>query len=569
MLAIYCRISKHKEQGRDVSIAVQKKQGIEFAQSLGLEYQVFVDEGLSGADEDISKRPAFVMMLDGIKKKEILEVYCYDQSRIERNNIIWNLFTSLMLEKKCQYYPGGRLLDLDVPENKFFTGVISLANQLYAASTGLKVKAAIYENAKKGKTHGLTAYGYEKGDNGFFKINDEEAKVIKRIYQMSLDGIGTYTIAKILNEEGIPPKFHHFEGQMKRIDKYTKKLTIFNKKDVIWRGNVIHDIIRNTLYKGNRKWNNEEIPVPAILEAEYWQSVNDNLVNNKKNVGKREEYQYLLNGLIYCEECGSEFRGKKRLKGRDRAYKCKGKSKHNITCNSRGINITKVESFIIQHLFISKDLRTYLTKLTVDKGEANNLKSKLYSLKKEYERNVKIEKKAYDRLLDPDFEDDSNIKERLQTVKKIIQEQMKTILLLENKLIEIESNSRIKRIGNTIDGYKLTSGFDDTKILVHSLIKKITIKHEYNESKSGKYFLKIEYKGFDEISLFMTDWQALKWYWLSNYRERAITDEDLADDRDLFQYLTKTEAPTDFVGFESSSSGLMIELDKTELINFN
>lgn len=48
MLAIYCRISKHKEKGKDVSIAVQKKQGIEFAQSLGLEYQIFVDEGISG-----------------------------------------------------------------------------------------------------------------------------------------------------------------------------------------------------------------------------------------------------------------------------------------------------------------------------------------------------------------------------------------------------------------------------------------------------------------------------------------------------------------------------------------
>jgi len=345
--------------------------------------------------------------------------------------------------------------------------------------------------------------------------------------------------------------------------------TIFNKKDVIWRGNVIHDIIKNTLYKGCRKWNNEEMPVPAIIEPEYWQSVNDNLVNNKKNVGKREEYQYLLNGLIYCEECGSEFRGKKRLKSRDRAYKCKGKSKHNLTCNSRGINIAKIKSFIIQHLFNSKDLRTYLTKLTVDKSEADNLKSKLHSLKKEYERNVKIEKKAYDRLLDPDFEDDSNIKERLQAVKKNIQEQGQTILLLENKLIEIESNSRIKRIGNTIDGYKLTSGFDDTKRLVHSLIKKITIKHEYNESKSGKYFIKIEYKGFDEVSLFMTNWQALKWYWLSHYRERAITDEELTDDRDLFQYLTKTEAPIDFVGFVASSSGLMIELEKTELINFN
>ena len=49
MVGIYCRISKHKEEGKDVSIAVQKKYGIEFAKSEGMEFRVFVDEGVSGA----------------------------------------------------------------------------------------------------------------------------------------------------------------------------------------------------------------------------------------------------------------------------------------------------------------------------------------------------------------------------------------------------------------------------------------------------------------------------------------------------------------------------------------
>lgn len=60
---------------------------------------------------------------------------------------------------------------------------------------------------------------------------------------------------------------------------------------------------------------------------------------------------------VFCADCTNEFRGKKRLKGRDSAYKCKGKKTPNIKCNSRGISIAKLETLIIQHPFISKDLQ--------------------------------------------------------------------------------------------------------------------------------------------------------------------------------------------------------------------
>lgn len=570
MIGIYCRISKQKDVGKDVSIPVQKNQGIEFAKSLGMNYKIYVDEGISGGGDDISKRPEFALMLNAIKKQEISIVYCYDQSRIERNNRTWNMFLALMLERQCKYYPGGKFLDLDVPENKFFTGMISLANELYAALTGIKVKAAIAENARKGKTHGLAAYGYEKGEDGHFKLNEAESEVVRRIFKMSLDGLGTYSIAKILNSENIPTKFNQFDGEIKRKDKYTKALTSYSKTDVKWRGNVIHDIIKNTIYKGIRKWNDENVPIPAIFDEDYWQQVNDNLENNKKKVGKREEYQYLLNGIIFCEHCGHEYRGKKRLKGNDNAYKCKGKSKHGITCESRGISLPKIETFIIHHLFISKELEKFLTGLSEEKGELDNLKAKLNKLRKEYERNLLIEKKAYDLLFDPDFAEDSTFKDRLKAIKTKINEQVKSIDLIENKLIAEKSSSRVSRVKNVIGEYKLTSDFTTTKRLIHSLIKTIKIRHEINyELKKGYFYVTIEYRGFDEVSLFMTDWQALKWYWLSHYRARASGDEELSDDKELFKFLTKSDAPADFSGFTTLGSGLIIELNKKELITFD
>lgn len=577
MIGIYCRISKQKEHGRDVSIDVQKKHGIKFAKSMGMEFRVFVDEGISGANENISERPEFALLLNAIKNEEINTVYCYDQSRIERNNRIWNMFLSLMLDKKCKYYPSGNFLDLDVPENQFFTGVMSLANELYAALTGIKVKEAIYENAKKGKTHGLTAYGYTKGENGYFKINEEEAIVVKRIFQMSLNGIGTYTIAKILNNEGVPTRFSQLKGTIKRKDKFTKQITIYEKSNVKWRGNVIHDIIKNPIYKGTRMWNNEKVPVPMMLDEELWQQVNDNLEGNKTKVGKKEEYNYLLNGIIFCGHCDSEYRGKKRLKGRDNAYKCKGKTQHHVDCCSRGINISKLETFIIHHLFNSKDFEIFLENLPKRTAEADNLKAKLVREKKELDKLLGVEKLAYKHLLDPDFEDDETIKTELKATKKRIKEKMQTIELLENKIINSDSDNRVKRIKNIIEQYYFDSGFKETRQLVHSIIKKITIRHEYkSESKGGIFLVKIEYKGFEEIMMFSTDWQALKWHEIGHYRSRAIKKEDLNDDMELYRYLLKSTGntdviPADFYGFETYSgiTSSIIELKNNELILFD
>ena len=56
MVGIYCRISKQKVAGQDVSIETQRNLGIEFAKSEGLPFKTFIDEGISGTGDDLSHR---------------------------------------------------------------------------------------------------------------------------------------------------------------------------------------------------------------------------------------------------------------------------------------------------------------------------------------------------------------------------------------------------------------------------------------------------------------------------------------------------------------------------------
>ena len=78
MIGIYCRISKHKEKGKDVSIETQLQAGIAFAKTEGIEFKSFVDEGISGTKDEIKDRPEFALMLDSIKKGLITKVFCFD-----------------------------------------------------------------------------------------------------------------------------------------------------------------------------------------------------------------------------------------------------------------------------------------------------------------------------------------------------------------------------------------------------------------------------------------------------------------------------------------------------------
>jgi len=456
------------------------------------------------------------------------------------------------------------------------SGKVSLTNELYSSLTSKKVKLSINTNALSGKSHGMSAYGYEKDKEGYVKINSEQAEIVRRIYQLSLSGIGTYTIANTLNEEGVPTKFNSFKGEIEREDKYTGMVTTYKKEEVRWRGNVLRDMIINPIYKGFKQWKGQEIEVPAIIDSELWERVNKNLKLNKKNVGKKEEYNYLLNGIIFCNNCGLEIRGKKRLKGNDNAYKCKGKRYPHASCeDSRGISIPKLETFIIKHLFGSKDLKRYLSNIVVNADEVDSLNKQLARKQSQLQAIEKRISRSYDLLLDPDFKDIAKIKEEYKLLLKSKEDITASIELVENKIHERTLNNRKKKVNNLIDGYSTSANFSEIKKLVHSLIERITIQH--NKEKKGGYFvIGIKYNGFDETSIFSTDWQANKWLWINRKRVGAVNDEDLKEDMELIKdlygyYKIEGEINPKLLqkGLVSHSKHSIIHLNNDELVLFD
>lgn len=537
MVAIYCRISGKKAEGRDVSIEDQEAQGIAFANRLGMPYRIYKDVGISGAKNEIEKRPMFAEMFEDMEKGNVSSVFAIDQSRIERSSRVWQLFVYAVTTNDCKYYEGGDLVDLEDPQTIFITGVISLANELYAAITGQKVKSANRRNALKGKGHGEPPYGYKKDKEGFLVIDEEFAPYVRQIFQWSLNGVGTYTIANKLNDSGVPTKSALYGNRsIVRKDKYTGREVHYPRKNVKWRGNVVHGMLTNPVYKGERHYADVVATIDGIVTKDMWNLVNKNLEKNKKKVGPKTKFNYLLNGIVFCAECGSEYRGKIKASGRNTTYYCKGKSQGKSCGSRRGLNIPKLDSFILNHLFESEELHHKLSNLKKDSDKEEKLKEEIDHLlgkKEEINESVKhFRSLMSDYRIRDDFRDDYiGVKQKLEEITDEI----------KNKETELTMQSQVQRkarIDKIFGEFDYTLNFDQIKKSVHTIVESIHVQH-LPEQKN--FLIQLNYRGFDRKSVFATDHSQMRWINMSHHELVPLTDEDIRDQDDLVDYFAVTQ----------------------------
>jgi len=354
MLGIYARISREKEDNKDRSINDQIKLGKEYAKEHKLKYELYIDEGFSGT-LDIQERPSLEKLVLDVFANKITRVFAYDQSRLERNNIVWTKLYSFFTEKKVKlhFHTSGDF-DFASDNNYLLSNITSIINNYYTRVTSNKIKSVLKRNAREGRAHAIPPYGYSKDENGFLIIDEKESIIIKRIFKMSLSGIGIESIANKFNDECILTAYNKIgEGTYQVKDKFTGKIKNLKKKDSKWRGNTILSIIKNPIYKGILVRSNEEFNHPslAIFDEHYWEKVNKNLKKNKNNSGKKVNHKYLLRGLIRCGRCQRNYAGRSRVSKKDHYYQCTSKRYKGESCGNRSINIDKIEGIIWGRFF--------------------------------------------------------------------------------------------------------------------------------------------------------------------------------------------------------------------------
>ncbi|PZR18929.1 MAG: hypothetical protein DI539_15805 [Flavobacterium psychrophilum] len=471
MIGIYCRISRIKD-GNDLSIADQQMKGIELASKLGVTYHVYIDEGLSGASDKIEDRPAFQEFIADVSAGKLKYVYAYDQSRFERNPQIRFVLLDLFKKHKVKYFThmDGEV-DLHDPQAEFFGDLLSVINKYHVTITKIKVKSALTMRAKEGKGKGTLPFGYMMDDKGYIVINEDEAFHVRRAYDLSLKGVGCNAICNMFNEEGINTV-------------YTRKAKEKGNAEAFkWSPSSVRNMITNSFYKGERKYNDEIIKVPAIVTPEYWNEVINHLPLNANNDGKKVTNQFLLTNILFCGVCGRRMFGRRNEAKRENSYACASKRRKGEGCINKGFNITRLDTFIWEHLFVNGGIKKNIAEhFSFDDStkKSDAYKSTIKQLTEDISKSESERGRAISLVIKGLLSED-DIAVELKAIDKKLSKLKSQLQESQTKLSLVSSNeSIVKTYSDMFEKYTEETSFDDKRYIISKMINKIEAIYDHH-----------------------------------------------------------------------------------------
>jgi DNA invertase Pin-like site-specific DNA recombinase len=322
-------------------------------------------------------------------------------------------------------------------------GYISVSLQLMleiadmeAATFKLRSRSGRIQKVKEGKVGGgkYYPYGYKKGEDKLLVLDEDELEVIKKIFNLYSDGFGVKAISHILNAEGIPTR-----SKKSFPDQSFNYNTPKKGEKVIWSDKQIHDIIRNPIYKGKRRFLGEYYDAPSIVSEELFDRCNHTL-KNKSNRNSYKEYIYLFKGILTCGVCGRNYAGrfKPGLKG-EKVYKCSSTLVKGGSCSNAGINIELIESIVFNIIVESSkaiDLITKQENLYSDvEKQLVFLESKFINSEKDIQTNLKKRENLLQFLIGEDISVEEYRKSKTELDKLITDLQLE-ITTLQKKINE-------------------------------------------------------------------------------------------------------------------------------------
>mgnify|MGYP002797286510 FL=1 len=288
--------------------------------------KTYIDRAMTGTNDN---RPDFQQMIKDSANKEWQNIIVYKLDRFSRNKYETAKYKKILKDNGVKLLSAMENIP-DTPEGIILESLLEGMAEYYSAELSQKVKRGMNETRLKGNfTGGNLIYGY-KVENHKVVINEEQAKVVRYIYEQYALGVYVKDIIADLTEKHI-----------------------FNHGNPFAR-NTIYNILKNEKYSGVYRFNNQtfENMYPQIVSTEIYEKVRQKTNQNK--YGKRSiEVVYLLRNKLKCgycgepisAECGTTNQGKKR-----RYYKCLGKKRHTTNCNKQTIRKEILEDLVIKIL---------------------------------------------------------------------------------------------------------------------------------------------------------------------------------------------------------------------------
>ena len=487
-IGVYLRVSLEDKNKKESESIVNQKHIINSFINSNYQFKnsniyYYTDDGFSGSN---FQRPAIKNLVEDIKKGKINCVIVKDLSRFGRNYIevsdyLYKIFPFLNIrfisinDNYNSQNNKDNILDLDVA----FKNIL---HNYYLTDLSKKVKTSKSVIAKQGNyIASYTPFGYKKNkETRRLEIDEEQAKIVKMIFNLILEGNKYTQVCKILNSKNIPTKsyFKIKNGERKNYSKCKNENKIWKPQDIskiisdeVYIGNTLHfkrKRIKCGYTKTIKSNENEIIKVEnthqAIISKDLFYSVAPKKRNSKQFIVKNI-FAYKLK----CGCCGYSLRSREVYKQGIlcRKYFCITKNeKENINCYKEAVFEDDLKELVFQSL---KNQILILLDILPDRGNTTNLQENILIYEKQIEKYNSDKLFEYEKYIEGDISKDEYL-----IIKANLE---KNISILLNKIKEIKENLfKVNEKDKEVDTLKKYLNNNElTKEMVDKFIKCIYI----------------------------------------------------------------------------------------------
>lgn len=207
----------------------------------------YVDDGFSGANFE---RPDWKKLITEVESGNVSTVIVKDMSRIGRDYLRVGMYTEIMFkERGVRFIAINNDVDSIKQNENDFTTFLNIMNEYVVRDTSRKIRNVFKARAMEGKhVYPSTPYGYlrDPENKRQWIVDEEAAKVVRRIFQLVIEGNGVYQISNILCDEKVLIPSAHWA----KIGADNLRKPDFDNP-YRWRGGVIAKILEREEYMGH------------------------------------------------------------------------------------------------------------------------------------------------------------------------------------------------------------------------------------------------------------------------------------------------------------------------------
>lgn len=440
--AAYVRVSTNAQAEEGYSIDIQtEKLKTYITQIVGSNnYKLYVDDGYSGSTLD---RPAMQRLIADVKDNKIKGVYVVKLDRLSRSQKdTLYLIEDVFLSHDVFFMSLNESFDTSTPFGRAMVGILSVFAQLERENIFERTRGGMQKRVESGlwMGGGRVPFGYDYDKTRGILVPNNDAKRVKKLYELFLKGFSLNYIADVLNL-----KYDRLARQI-----LTRK------------SNAGYIVYNGVSYKGQHE---------AIIDLDTYESAM--MMLNEKSSRRYTTYEtHLLTGLVVCGKCGAKMRYSRWGNGRYKltCYSQQTSKKYLIkdpNCDNAKVWADEVENEVIKDIFsLSSALKG--TDVTPKDDSTNTLDI----LKEQFETTNNKLRRLYDLYSS----------QQGSTLLSVIEETKKA---LDEITLKIDEEVRNRTVTKTITRTKelvknVSAAWEymtviEKKNLIHSVVKCVTV----------------------------------------------------------------------------------------------